>query len=178
MNERMLLLVLCVSLSACASCARKSAPLPGDSVQADGAVSLATPPLSTVIVGGGASAREPLSALESRLFPTELVMEKKALLALRPDQEAAITKELDVSQAELIKLQWALQTEKDALVSVLDHASVDETRARVAADALMVRENAIKSAHLRQLIRIKNILTAEQQELLRNERERERCRGH
>jgi hypothetical protein len=170
--KRISLLLATVLLLAC-SRADRSPPLPGDSVATDGAVSLGTPRLSTV--GSTPASREPLSAIESRLFPAELVMENKALLAVTPAQEAAITKELDRSQSELVKLQWELQTEKDKLVKVLDDAKVDETRSRQAAEGLMQRENAIKAVHLGLLVRIKNILTPSQQNKLRSVREADRC---
>jgi len=158
-----------------AACAQKSAPpLPGDSVNADGAVSL-TPPRLVTNATTPREAREPLSAIESRLFPAELVMEHASELAITPAQREAITKELDKSQAELVKLQWDLQTEKDALVKVLDDAKVDEAKSRAAAAALMQRENAIKAAHLGLLVRIKNVLGAEQQAKLRAIRESDRC---
>ncbi len=167
----LLLVSLSLSLFACAR-ADRSAPLPGDSVAADGAVSLATPRLTTV---GSAAAPAPVSAIESRLFPAELVMENKALIALTAAQQDAITKELDRSQSELVKLQWELQSAKDTLVKVLDDPKVDETKSKQAAEALMQRENAIKAVHLALLVRIKNILTPAQQEKLRATREAERC---
>lgn len=173
MNRIALLLTLSLSLALFA-CAEKREPLPGDSVQTDGAVSLAPPRLATNATSPPV-AREPLSAIESRLYPAELVMEHAAELAITPSQRDAITKELDKSQAELVKLQWDLQTEKDHLVKILDDAKVDETKSRAAAAALMQRENAIKGAHLGLLVRIKNVLTAEQQAKLRGLREAERC---
>lgn len=168
------LLLICVSLSLFACAQKRSAPLPGDSVANDGAVSLASPRLSTV-AAGAPGPREALSAIELRLFPAELVMEHKAELAITPSQEEAITKELDRSQSELVKLQWALQTEKGKLVKVLDAARVDEAKAHQSAELLMQRENAIKAAHLGLLVRIKNILTPEQQDKLRTARDVDRC---
>lgn len=156
------------------ACAEKRSPLPGDSVGADGSVSLAPPRLATNATQAPV-AREPLSAIESRLYPAELVMEHASELAISAAQRESITKELDKSQSELVKLQWDLQTEKDALVKILDEAKVDEAKSRAAAASLMQRENAIKAAHLGLLVRIKNVLTAEQQAKLRAIREAERC---
>lgn len=170
--NRTCLLFVCVSLAACAR-AERSVPLPGDSVSADGAVSLTTPRLSTPATAS--PSREPLSAIEARLFPAELVMENKAAIALTPAQQEGITKELDRSQRELVKLQWELQSEKDKLVTVLELPKVDENKSRQAAEALMQRENAIKAVHLGLLVRIKNILTPAQQETLRATRASERC---
>ncbi len=174
MNRPSLLLTFSLLVTACA----RSAPLPGDSVGADGAVSLATPRLTTNATSSSSSspaARAPLSALESRLFPAELVMEHQAAIALLPAQQEAISKELGKTQTELVKLQWVLQTEKDQLVKVLDDAKVDEARSRRAADALMKAENAIKAAHLGLLVRVKNVLTPAQQQKLRALREEAQC---
>jgi Spy/CpxP family protein refolding chaperone len=171
MNRPSLLLALCLLATACARSER--APLPGDSVGTDGAVSLATPRLTTNATAP--VAREPLSALESRLFPAELVMEHQAAIALLPAQQEAISRELGKTQTELVKLQWELQTEKDKLVKVLDDPKVDEARSRQAAESLMRSENAIKAAHLGMLVRIKNVLTPVQQQKLRALREEALC---
>jgi Spy/CpxP family protein refolding chaperone len=175
--KRTSLLVPCLALLASLSlfaCARSErAPMPGDSVAADGAVSLATPRLATA--AATPVNREPLSALERSLFPAELVMENKAAIALVAAQQEQITKELDRTQSELVKLQWQLQTEKDQLVLVLGAPKVDEARAQKAAESLMSAENAIKAAHLGMLVRIKNVLTPAQQDQLRALRDDARC---
>jgi Spy/CpxP family protein refolding chaperone len=176
--KRTSLLVPCLTLLAglsLSACARSSerAPLPGDSVAVDGAVSLATPRLVTAATTP--ATREPLSALERSLLPAELIMEHKAAIALLPAQQEAITKELDQTQSELVKLQWQLQTEKDKLVEVLGAPKVDEVRAQKTAESLMRAENAIKASHLGMLVRIKNVLTAAQQEQLRALRDDARC---
>ncbi len=157
-----------------AGCAKaERAPLPGDSVSASGSVSLKSPVLVTNATTAAAPA--PLSPLEARLFPAELVMEHEADLKLTAAQKDAITKDLDRTQSQLVKLQWELQAEKDKLVKLLDDAKVDEAKSKSAADALMVKENAIKSTHLALLVRIKNVLTPEQQAMLVKSREAERC---
>ena len=165
-------LLLCLLLVGCAQKDR-SPPLPGDSVSADGSVSLKSPALVTNATTNAAPA--PLSPLEARLFPAELVMEHEAALKLTPAQKDTITKDLDKTQGQLVKLQWDLQAEKDKLVKLLDDAKVDEAKSKTAADALMVKENAIKSTHLALLVRIKNVLTPEQQATLVKVRETERC---
>lgn len=168
--KRLLLLLVC----ALAGCARSAPPLPGDSVGPGGSVSLASPPLRTNVTAPPA-AREPLSPIEARLFPPELIIENKKLIGLSQAQQDAITKEVDKSQTDLVKLQWELQTKKDDLVAILGESKVDEAKSAKAADALMQRENAIKSAHLAMLVRIKNQLTPAQQERLASARETERC---
>jgi Spy/CpxP family protein refolding chaperone len=180
--NRSLRLVALLSLSMMVSaCARSSAPpLPGDSVAADGAVTLSPPRFSTTSTSRTSSASsgnaaEPLGPIESRLFPAELVMDHQSDIALEPAQREAITKEVTRTQAELVRLQWELASEKDKLVSVLDTPKVDEAKSKAAAAELMDRENKIKAVHLAMLVRIKNLLTPAQQDKLRASREAERC---
>ena len=185
-------LVSHVSLSllavfACATCARNEGPpLPGDSVSDDGAVRLS--PRGTVLVRPtsampspapngpsegavreGREPLEPLGAIEARVFAPELVMEHQAALALAPDQLAAIQKEVERGQKDMLKVQWELAREKEKLASLLDAdgGKVDEVKAAAAAVELMKREDAIKGAHLAMLVRVKNLLTPAQQAKLR-----------
>lgn len=172
MNRTLLVLVL-LSLTACA---KSAPPLPGDSVAANGSVTLSPPRFSTT---SGASravqAPEPLGPIESRLFPAELVTERQAEIGLEPAQRDAITKEVTTAQAELVKLQFELGAKKDELVKLLDDAKVDEAKSKAKAAELMDREDKIKAVHLAMLVRIKNVLTPAQQERLRAAREAERC---
>lgn len=170
------LLFSLVALSiASGACAKKSAaPLPGDSVSDDGAVTL-SPPRMTAVGTTTTHSAETIGAIESRLYPAELVMDHQRAIDLTPAQRDAITKEVDTSQAELVRLQWELQAEKEKLVTLLDDTKVNEGAVVRAATELMTRENKIKSAHLALLVRIKNILTASQQKKLHEEREAQRC---
>lgn len=156
-----LFLAFSLSLVACAKGGRE---LPGDSVGADGGVSLASP---AVVVGPRDSKPEPLGPVESKLFPPELIMENQATLGITETQRKAILDELDADQKDLLHLQWELQGEKEKLVKVLDVDVVDEKSSAEAANHLMVKENAVKAAHLRMLVRVKNLLTPAQQAKLR-----------
>lgn len=167
--NRILLLVFLTLLAACAK--RAAPPLPGDSVSADAAVSLATPKLANA----APTRAEPLGAIEARVFPVDLVMEHQAAIALDAAQKDAITKEVARAQAELVKLQFDLEAENEKLVKILDGSKVDEAKAKDAAAALMTKENAIKAAHLAMLVRIKNVLTPDQQQKLKTLREGDRC---
>ena len=163
---------LVLSLITLAGCARGGPPLPGDSVSSDGAVTLSPPRMSTSPASPNA---EPLGAIESRLYPAELIMDHQAEISLTGPQRDAITTELGASQAELVRIQWQLQAEKEKLVAALDSPKVDEAKTKEIASRVMARENEIKAAHLGMLVRIKNQLTPAQQDILRAARDRERC---
>lgn len=172
MTRRHLFFFLAMLLAGCAK--RSMPPLPGDSVSTDAAVTL-SPPKLTSGVSTASRTTEPLGAIESRLFPVDLVMEHQGEIALDAAQRDAITKEVARAQTDLVKLQWELEAEKEKLVKILDVAKVDETKAKDAAASLMERENRIKSTHLGMLVRVKNVLTAEQQQKLKTLRAGDGC---
>jgi len=151
---------------AMAACARAAPPLPGDSVALDGAVTLSPPKFSS------APSEAPLGAIESKLFPPELIMENQAALQITAPQRDAILKEVERGQTEILHLQWDLQGEKEKLVAVLDADHVDEAKAKDQAAHVMDFENRVKSAHLMMLVRVKNELTPAQQRSLRELRAR------
>lgn len=154
-----------VLLLALACCAKREPPLPGDSISADGGVQL-TPKTFTTIP------ETPLGAIESKLFSPDFVMEHQGAIHLEGTQRDAILRETQQGQAELTKLQWDLQAEKEKLVTILDADKVDEVGAKTQASRVMDQENKIKSAHLSMLVRIKNLLSSEQQKKLRELRGR------
>ncbi len=162
--NRLLIALFTLVLVACA----KREALPGDSVAADGAVTLTPPRLST------APRSEPLGAIESRLFPPELVMEHQGAIGITPTQRDAILKEVEKGQTDMLRLQWELHGEKEKLLKQLDAEKVDEQKTQEVAAQVMDRETKIKGAHLSMLVRVKNLRTREQQKKLRALREAER----
>lgn len=155
------------------ACSKSSAPMPGDSVAVDGAVTL-TPP-APVVAPGGAEKPAELGAIESKLFPAELVMEKQVELKLTAPQIDAIAKLAKDGQAAMLDLQWKLQAEKEKLVTLLSAEPIDETKTMQRATELMTYESRIKAAHLGMLVKIKNVLTPAQRTVLKAARDPNRC---
>ncbi len=170
MSARQFFTVIFVA-STLAACSRaRSGPLPGDSVADDGGVGLSPPRMSTSPRETPPS-REPLGPIESRLFPPELVMDHQGELGIDIAQRDAILREVERGQAEMLRLQWDLQGEKEKLVKVLDGDHVDERASADAAARVMDRETRVKASHLAMLVRVKNLLSAAQQRKLRELRE-------
>ncbi len=170
-----LLLVLALSASSVA-CAKRSGPLPGDSVSDDGGITLSPPRMSTAPRDSREGAesrgsREALGPIESLLFPPELVMDHQGELGIDSTQKDALLKEVERGQAEMLRLQWDLQGEKEKLVKVLDAEHVDEPKSAAAAVRVMERENRVKASHLGMLVRVKNLLSGAQQRKLRELRD-------
>jgi Spy/CpxP family protein refolding chaperone len=112
----------------------------------------------------------PDSGFASRLFPPELVMQQQRRLGLTAEQRDRITAAIKELQGQVIDFQWRMQDEEQRLTGLLDQPSVDATAALAQVDRLLEIERQIKKAHLGLLIKIKNVLTPEQQETLRQVR--------
>ncbi len=167
-----LAITLALASAMLVSCAKSAGPLPGDSVSADGGVTLSPPRMSTTPrMQEARESREQLGAIESRVFPPELIMDHQGELGIDPAQRDAIVKEVEQSQAEMVHLQWDLQGEKEKLAKILDADHVDEAKSREAATRLMDRENKVKASNLAMLVRVKNLLTPAQQKKLRELRD-------
>jgi len=158
-------------LSACSKAQDRG--LPGGDVDSNGRVHLS--PTRPTVPGGGHTSREALGPIEAQLFPPDLIIENQTAIGLEPTQRDAIDAEVKKADAELVDLQWKLQAEKEALVSVLSTDSVDTTKARDAAERVMAKEHDVKAANLAMLVRIKNALTPAQESKLRKIRDDERC---
>jgi Spy/CpxP family protein refolding chaperone len=167
-------LAFALGSSVLVACAKKEErSLPGDSVGVDGSVTLSPARMSTAPreTAPAREAREPLGAIESRVFAPELVMDHQSELSIDASQKEAIIHEVEQSQAEMVRLQWELQGEKEKLAHVLDADHVDEAKSREAAARLMERENKVKAGNLAMLVRVKNLLTPAQQKKLRELRD-------
>lgn len=171
-NKIAISLSLVVALAWASGCSRRE-PLPGDSVAPNGAVAVAPPRATVAGVAGVASAtaREPLGAVESRLFPPELVMEHQTELALDDKQRKTIMAEVEHAQTEMTRIRWDLEREREALVKLLDAEPIDETAVSAAAKRLTDAEARVKAVHLTMLVRVKNALTAPQKAQLRQLRQ-------
>lgn len=161
-------------LSTLVACAKQGEPLPGDSVQADGSIVLSPPRMNTTpapVVASASKESAPIGSIERLLFPPELVMEHQSELGIEKSQREAILKEVQKSQAEMVRLQWDLQGAKEKLVKVLDAEHVDERASAEAAAQVMKHESNVKASHLAMLVRVKNLLTTSQQVTLKAKRE-------
>lgn len=135
-----------VSALALSACAMRGAPTPEGPSQPP-------PPAPTAMLGEG---------IERDVYPVELVMSHQAAIALDEAQTSAIRSELQRTQSELVELEWRLHGQTETLAGALHEARVDEPAAVAAAERVARTEGELKLAHLRLLVRVKNLLRPEQ----------------
>jgi Spy/CpxP family protein refolding chaperone len=122
-----------------------------------------------------ASAQEPAPPAQSALggdpifqalFPPELIMQHRRAIGLTDEQRDAISQLIQQLQGRVVRLQWELLDEIQQLTEVMSTPRVDLDRALDQLDSVLETEKSIKQAHLEMLVRIKNLLTPEQQSAL------------
>ena len=125
------------------------------------------------VVGGaaaplGAQEQEgtPQDPLFATLFPPELIMQHRRAINLTDEQRDAISQMIQELQGRVVRLQWELMDEVQRLTEITRGSRVDLDRALDQMDNVLDTEKEIKQAHLEMLVRIKNLLSAEQQATL------------
>ena len=105
--------------------------------------------------------------LAQHVFSPELVMAHQATLGLSEDQLQSLIREVQELQSDIVPLQFELSQRAEELAEVLAAPRIDEARALDLADAVTGIEARVKKRHLTLLVRIKNLLSEEQQIRLR-----------
>lgn len=112
---------------------------------------------------GGAGLNGRGARFERNLFPPELVLRNQIEIGLTDEQTAQIKKLLTESHGRMIDAQVDLQRAVERLNTTLENPRIDEGAAIAAAEQTMAIEMKVKKEHLGLLVRVKNILTEEQQ---------------
>ena len=96
-------------------------------------------------------------------FPPDLIMSHQRELGLQESQRGTILNELQQAQAKFLQLQWNMSAETERLGKLLQPPAVDEAQVLEQIDRVLAGEREIKRAQVALLIRIKNVLTPQQQ---------------
>ena len=136
-----------------------------------GAILLLTGLLLSCAIAAPALAQEsapppPQDPLFETLFPPELIMQHRRAIGLTDEQRDAISQLIQQLQGRVVRLQWELLDEMQQLTTIVEGTRVDLDRSLDQLDAVLDTENQIKQAHLEMLVRIKNLLSADQQDAL------------
>ncbi len=97
------------------------------------------------------------------LFAPELLMQHRRAIGLTDEQRDAASRLIQDLQGRVVSLQWELLDEMESLTESLEGPRVDLDRAMDRFSEVLDRESEIKRLHLELLIRLKNLLTPEQQ---------------
>jgi Spy/CpxP family protein refolding chaperone len=124
------------------------------------------PAMAQVAPAPPAAPRQADDPFAAELFVPELIMQHARAIGLDDRQRSAIIQQITQLQGRVNGLQWQLAEQVQALKETLGRTTVDQDRALDQMNRVLETEKTIKRAHLEMLIRIKNILRAEQKAAL------------
>jgi Spy/CpxP family protein refolding chaperone len=117
--------------------------------------------------GGAVAARgSQIDPYSQYFFAPEVVMRNQLGISLTDDQRAKIIREMADAQAKFTELQWTLSGEEEKLLNLIRQPSPPEQAVMAQMDRILGMEHNLKRTQMTLLVRVKNLLTAEQQESL------------
>ncbi len=120
-----------------------------------------------LLATGAARAQQPdQDPIGQSFFAPELVIQHQEAVGLSAEQKEYLKAEIRQAQLKFTELQWKLQDEMEKLVTLVKQPRVDEQQVLAQLERVLAAEREIKRAQVTLLVRIKNKLTAEQQEKL------------
>lgn len=99
---------------------------------------------------------------KGKLFAPDIILEHQAALGLSKDQYTAIRAAVVEVQTGVAEHEWDLREAYQSLMAELDRAPVDEAAVMEHVNAALMAENQVKKKQVAMLVRLKNLLTAEQ----------------
>ena len=123
--------------------------------------------VGTLVVGTAAAQEKKDDKLEKAFFDPQLVLQRARDIGLTPQQRQQIMDAVKKIQTELVPIQLDMAEPAVDLLELVDQPQVDEAAAIAKADRVLKIENEVKKLQMSLLIRIKNVLTKEQQAKLR-----------
>jgi Spy/CpxP family protein refolding chaperone len=148
------ILLISTAVSACAQTGPTKEPLAGPT-------SKGKIPTKTLMDTDGTA------LIEQNFFTPEHIMQHQNAIGLSDDQQTAIREEMKKMIAQFTDLQWQESAETEAFVNLVKQNRLDEKQVVAQLDKVLTIEDAIKRLRTGLLVRLKNILTPEQQAQLR-----------
>lgn len=111
---------------------------------------------------GTAMAQEDKDVFKGKLFAPNLILENRDALELSKEQFTAIRAAVVEVQAGVAEHEWDMQEAYQALMLELDKSPIDEDKVLEYAGTALLAENQVKKKQMAMLVRLKNLLTAEQ----------------
>ena len=106
--------------------------------------------------------------MADHFFSPDLIMPNHKVIGLSQEQEKGIMTEMKSAQSDFMDLNWQMSKVKVDFTNLIGNIQVDETKTLEALSEMLTIENKIKKRQITLMIRIKNILSPEQQEKLNN----------
>jgi hypothetical protein len=125
--------------------------------------------LLLAIAGGPAQAQKGGGdVFKGKLFPPNIVLEHKDELGLTKAQFTAIRAAVVKVQANVAEHEWDLGVAYQEVMAELDNTPVDGGKVLEHIEAVLAAENEVKKLQVAMLVELRNLLTEEQMDYLRD----------
>jgi Spy/CpxP family protein refolding chaperone len=101
------------------------------------------------------------------LIPPALIVRNQRALRLTGDQRSFIIEQIRDARSRHAALRWDLEDEMEQLAALVEQSSAEEGELVAQLDRVLDAEREIKRAMLLLAVRVRNILTPEQLEMLK-----------
>ena len=117
-----------------------------------------------VCLGTGTAFAENLKAdvFKGKLFAPNIILEQQAELHLTKQQFTEIRAAVVEVQSGVAEHEWDMREAYQALMLELDKVPVDEVEVLKHANKALLAENQVKKKQMAMLVKLKNLLSAEQ----------------
>lgn len=117
-----------------------------------------------VCLGTGTAFADNLKAdvFKGKLFAPNIILEQQAELHLTKQQFTEIRAAVVEVQSGVAEHEWDMREAYQALMQELDKVPVDEVEVLKHANKALLAENQVKKKQMAMLVRLKNLLNAEQ----------------
>jgi hypothetical protein len=165
--EKTVVVILASLLTACAAYAQMQPGQPGQPGQPpQGGMAPGMAP-NMGAMGSPGMPRYGGDPLTESFFPPELIMQNQRAIGLSAEQQAAMRAELQKVTAKLTDLQWQQSAETEAMLQLVNQGKPDEKQVLAQFGKVLAVDNEVRSLNLGMLIRLKNMLSPDQQARLR-----------
>jgi hypothetical protein len=104
---------------------------------------------------------------KGKLFPPNIVLEHRDELGLTKEQFTAIRAAVVEVQSNVAEHEWDLRIAYQEVMAELDNSPVESDRVLELIDKVLTAENKVKKLQVAMLVELRNLLTDEQMEYLR-----------
>ncbi len=124
-------------------------------------------PLLLTLSVSRARADESTDFVRRAFFSPEILMANQRKIGLTPEQRETFVRAMTEAQTDMLPVKLEMSEAAADLALLLEGPRVDEEAALQAAQRVLELEQRTKLRHMELLVRIKNLLTVEQQRRLR-----------
>ncbi len=117
---------------------------------------------ASLAAGGALAAGPKEDVFKGKLFPPNVILENQAELNLSKAQFTEIRAAVVEVQAGVAEHEWDMREAYQAIMGELDKSPIDEDKVLEYANEALLAENQVKKKQMAMLVRLKNLLTAEQ----------------